>query len=185
MNACYTICMAIIPLPSKIEPLSGSFHLSPQTVILTDAANQWNAGYLRELLIRPTGFPLLILANDSVTSNGIRLGLDPELASLGPEGYRLTVAPAGVMIEASATAGVFYGIQSLRQLLPVTVEERRHVEQTDWDVPAQVITDQSRFPWRGFMLDEGRHFQGMETVLQTLDLLALQKLNVFHWHLTE
>ena len=177
--------MAIIPLPSKIESLAGSFHLSPQTILLADAANQWNAGYLRELLCRPTGYPFPILANDSTTINGIRLRLEPALADLGKEGYRLTITPAGIMIEAPTTAGVFYGIQSLRQLLPPAIEARHLAEGVDWSVPAQVIIDQPRFSWRGFMLDEGRHFQGMDTVLMTLDLMALQKLNVFHWHLTE
>jgi hexosaminidase len=89
-----------------------------------------------------------------------------------------------VTISAPTAAGVFFGLQTLRQLLPVEVEAR-HPLDADWRFPCVVIEDWPRFPWRGFMLDEGRHFQGRETVLQILDLMALQKLNVFHWHLTE
>jgi hexosaminidase len=118
--------------------------------------------------------------------NSIRLQLDPALAALGlgDEGYRLEVRPEAVIITAPAPTGVFYGIQTLRQMLPVEVEERHQVE-ADWRVPCVVIEDWPRFSWRGFMLDEGRHFQGRETVLQIIDLMALQKMNVFHWHLTE
>jgi hexosaminidase len=177
--------MAIIPLPAQIEYHPGVFHLTASTTILTDGPNRWNAGYLRELLCRPTGFPLQILADDSTGQNGIHLHLVSEAASFGREGYRLIIAPRAIEIEAAGTAGIFYGIQSLRQLLPAAVENRHIVEGAEWVVPAQVINDRPRFAWRGFMLDEGRHFQGMDTVLKTLDLLALQKMNVFHWHLTE
>ncbi len=111
-------------------------------------------------------------------------GIKPQ-TSLGKEGYRLTVTATGVIIEAPEPAGVFYGIQSLRQLFPAAIENRHVVQGIEWSLPAQVITDRPRFAWRGFMLDEGRHFQGMDTVLKTLDLMALQKMNVFHWHLTE
>ena len=111
--------------------------------------------------------------------------LDPGLEALGREGYRLAVAPEAVTIEAPQTTGIFYGIQSLRQLLPVEVEERHPISGVDWRIACLEIIDRPRFPWRGFMLDEGRHFHGNETVRLTLDLMALQKLNVFHWHLTE
>ena len=90
-----------------------------------------------------------------------------------------------VTLAGPETTGVFYAIQSLRQLLPVEVEERLPVSGMDWRINCLEITDRPRFAWRGFMLDEGRHFQGRDSVLQTLDLMALQKLNVFHWHLTE
>jgi hexosaminidase len=90
-----------------------------------------------------------------------------------------------VTIAAPGTAGVFYGIQSLRQLLPIEIEERRLVPGISWNIPCLEITDAPRFAWRGFMLDEGRHFQGKEAILRILGLMALQKLNIFHWHLTD
>ncbi len=181
----YTTSMNILPLPSQIEPRTGVFRLTAQTGILTDLPNRWNAGYLQTFLSAPTGFPLPVRTSDQAGPNSIRLRLDPELAALGPEGYRLTVSPTQVTVVAPQTTGVFYGLQSLRQLLPIQIEERRLVPGVDWQVACLIITDRPRFAWRGFMLDEGRHFQGRETVLQTLDLMALHKLNVFHWHLTE
>jgi len=181
----YTTRMPIIPLPSRIEARSGVFQFSAETVILADLPNLWNADFLHRLLAASTGFPLPVRAFDQAGNNSICLRLNPGLASLGKEGYRLVVTPEAVTVEAPEPAGVFYGLQSLRQLLPVEVEARQPVSGGNWQLACLVITDTPRFSWRGFMLDEGRHFHGKETVLLTLDLMALQKLNVFHWHLTE
>ena len=123
--------------------------------------------------------------SDLPKQNAIHLRLEPRLASLGREGYRLEVSPEAIRLTSQETTGIFYGIQSLRQLLPEAIEERQPIPGVAWRLGCQVITDRPRFSWRGFMLDEGRHFQGMQSVLQTLDLMALQKLNVFHWHLTD
>jgi hexosaminidase len=177
--------MEIIPLPVEHEVLPGSFRFSSETSLLTDATNRWNAGYLQSLLAVPTGFPMRIRNEAETPDNTIRLRASSDLAYLGREGYYLTVTPKCILIEAPSPAGVFYGIQSLRQLLPAEIEERRLCASVNWDIPCQKLVDRPRFAWRGFMLDEGRHFQGMNTVLQILDLMALQKLNVFHWHLTE
>lgn len=110
--------------------------------------------------------------------------VDPSLhADLGDEGYRLSVSPGGVVIRASTAAGAFYAGQTLRQLLPPRSEhEGGEVEHS---IPCVEIEDGPRFTWRGCMLDEGRSFHGTETVKLLLDLMALHKLNVFHWHLTE
>ncbi len=177
--------MDIIPHPAKIELRTGEFHLSSETRILIDGTNRWNADYLHGLLAIPTGFPLQVQSEGRTETNLIRLLLDPELEVLGREGYRLEVRPEAIVIAAPGTTGVFYGIQTLRQLLPVEIEERRPVSGVGWRVPCVLIEDKPRFAWRGFMLDEGRHFHGKGTVLLTLDLMALQKLNVLHWHLTE
>jgi hexosaminidase len=175
--------MDIIPLPVQVKPSPGEFWLTTATEIVTDPANRWNADYLQALLAAPSGLPLRIAGQAG--SNSIRLLLDPGLEALGPDGYRLTVTPSAITLAGSTTTGVFYAIQSLRQLLPVEVEQRLPVSGVDWRVECLEIDDRPRFAWRGFMLDEGRHFQGRETVLQLLDLMALHKLNLFHWHLTE
>ena len=91
--------------------------------------------------------------------------------------YILEITPQEISIRAGAEQGIFYGIQSLRQLLPQGNALRQ--------IPCQYIEDGPRFVWRGFMLDEGRHFQGMETVKDLLDVMALLKMNIFHWHLCE
>jgi hexosaminidase len=175
----------VLPLPAQTELRSGEFHLTSETEIFADDANRWNADYLRSILSPATGFSLRVgTGNLSAATKGIALRLNPVRAALGDEGYRLEVRPEAVTLEAATSTGIFYAIQTLRQLLPVEIESRQKVE-AKWCVPCAVIEDRPRFRWRGFMLDEGRHFQGKQTVLLTLDLMALQKLNVLHWHLTE
>lgn len=174
----------IIPLPARIEERPGFFQITPGTCISTDPINLSNAYFIHDLLSPPTGFLLPIQVNRQPQDNSIYLQLDPALTCLGNEGYRLEVQPALVAIRACTPAGIFYGLQSLRQLLPHVVEQRRSV-QADWRLPCIRIEDLPRFSWRGFMLDEGRHFHGRQTVLQVLDWMALQKLNTFHWHLTD
>jgi hexosaminidase len=176
----------IIPIPAEIEEQPDSFFLEPETVILSDSENRWNAEYLHDLLAAPTGFPFQIMIGGHEEPAGcIFLRLNPEAEPLGDEGYRLEASPESVTIEAATSKGIFYGIQTLRQLLPVEIESRQPVPGMDWCIPSVSIVDRPRFTWRGFMLDEGRHFLGKETVLQMLDLMALQKLNILHWHLTE
>ena len=177
--------LSVIPLPLDIERKAGAFILSPDTTIVADAANQWNAIYLRTLLAPPTGFLLPVRGREAGQANVIRLQTGGDRQALGREGYRLTVSPAAMTIEAPGATGVFYGIQTLRHLLPAAVEQRTLVPNVAWQVPSVVVTDRPRFQWRGFMMDEARHFHGKETMLRTLDLMALQKLNVLHWHLTD
>ncbi len=104
--------------------------------------------------------------------------------STAPEGYSLVVSPDRIVISASGAAGVFYGIQSLIQLLLVSTDNRRAIGQAA-NFRCAAIEDKPRFPWRGFMLDEGRYFLGKAFVKRLLDVLAHYKFNTFHWHLTE
>ena len=101
-------------------------------------------------------------------------------ASLPPEGYRIDIAPGGVTVASADDAGAFYARKTLKQLAycgtPGTPRPT---------IQYGTVTDSPAFRWRGFMLDEGRHFFGKETVKSLLDLMADHKLNVFHWHLTE
>jgi hexosaminidase len=176
----------ILPLPAELEQRPGEFRLSNETTIQPDAANLWNANFLHDLLTPSSGYPLRIETGEAgKAGNGISLHLEAGLSVLGDEGYRLEIRTDGVELAAATPCGVFHAIQTLRQMLPMEVEARSHTAGVDWKLPCGVIRDRPRFKWRGFMLDEGRHFQGRESVLLTLDLMALQKLNVFHWHLTE
>ena len=177
--------MRLIPLPSEVEQKAGRFVFTPETVIVADTPNQWNATYLQDLMAPPTGFPLPVQTDEPLQANVIRLATARNGEALGREGYTLTVSPKAVIIEAAEPAGAFYGLQTLRQLLPVEIEKRTFVPGVVWRVPCITITDTPRFEWRGYMMDEGRHFHGKETLLRTLDLMALQMLNVLHWHLTE
>ncbi len=175
----------IIPLPDKYEKRDGQFLLSRDARILVDVPNKWNAEYLRTLLSPPTGFRLDIQNNFPIKKNIIRLGLNPRLVELGREGYQLEILPESITIESLHTAGIFYGIQTLRQLFPVKIEDRHPVPGIEWRVQCLYIIDKPRFLWRGFMLDESRYFHGMDAIYSSLDLMALQKLNILHLHLTD
>jgi hexosaminidase len=115
-------------------------------------------------------------------SDGIALTLDETLAA---EAYRLDVRPDGVRIAGGAPAGVFYGAQTLRQLLPPAVYRHAGRDPGPWAAPAASITDEPRFGWRGCLLDVARHFLPPADVRRFIDLLALHKLNVLHLHLTD
>jgi len=112
----------------------------------------------------------------------IRLSVKPDLTGIGSEGYLFTAGPAGVEIAATTEAGVFYGVQTLRQLLPLAEESRSGQAPT---IPCLEIRDAPRFAWRGMMLDVARHFFDVDTVKQLLDALALLKMNVLHLHLCD
>jgi N-acetyl-beta-hexosaminidase len=159
--------IAIIPQPVHCELKSGAFRWTAETAVTTDSANVENGSYLRGLTSPASA------ATTSVNnlSTSIHLTLGGDETHLGSEGYELSVSKERITITALTTTGVFYGIQTLRQLLPVG--------QAAGEIPCLAIEDKPRFPWRGFMLDEGRHFQGKETVLRLLDAMALLKLNTF------
>ena len=107
-------------------------------------------------------------------------------SSLAPEGYTLQVKNDGIAISVSKPAGLFYALQTLKQLMPRNVMAVVPDEGiTEWSVPCVDIKDEPRFGWRGFMLDEGRHFYGKEEIKKIIDLMAAYKMNRFHWHLTE
>ena len=175
--------ISLIPIPATLTPRSGSFALGATTTIVAANDLRTQADLLRDQLRPATGLPLPV--SPSGTGSRITLGLDPSLTSLGDEGYRLAVAPDEVSIRASAAAGIRHASQTLRQLLPPAIFRRAPVSGVAWTIPAVEIEDRPRFGWRGSHLDVGRHFMPKEFVLKHLDLLALHKLNVFHWHLTE
>jgi hexosaminidase len=175
---------ALIPAPAKLAPRAGSFVLAAATSIVAGDELRTQAELLRDQLRPATGFPLPIAS--SAKGSRITIALDPSLADLGDEGYRLVANADGVAIGAPKPAGILHGSQTLRQLLPPEIFRRAPSNAgASWAIPAVEIEDRPRFGWRGSHLDVGRHFMPKEFVLKHLDLLALHKLNVFHWHLTE
>ena len=175
--------MSLIPIPATLTPRSGSFALGATTAIVAGNDLRTHAELLRDQLRPATGLPLAIAP--SGTGSRIALALDPALARLGDEGYRLTVNADEVAIRAAKPIGIRRGSQTLRQLLPPEVFRRAPIGGGSWSIPAVEIEDRPRFGWRGSHLDVGRHFMPKEFVLKHIDLLALHKFNVFHWHLTE
>ena len=176
--------IAILPQPVSVQAREGVFTLDRDTRIVSDAANASTAGMLAQWLAPATGFKF-VPRRIADADNAISLRIDPSLARLGDEGYTLEVTPQRILIRAPKAAGVFYGAQSLRQLLPPAIFAEGPQQNALWTVPAVFIEDQPRFAWRGGMLDCVRHFSPKSFVLRYIDLLALHKLNTFHWHLTD
>jgi hexosaminidase len=175
--------ISIIPQPASIKLTTGEFVFDAKTRIVAQRGTRAPAERLRESLYPATGYPLEI--STSGPANAITLSLDTRLKRLGPEGYRLEAQRGSIRIRAFAPAGIFYGIQTLRQLLPPEIFRRSPVSEMRWSIPAVEIEDSPRFSWRGAHMDVARHFMPREFVLKFLDLMALHKLNVFHWHLVD
>jgi len=179
--------ISIIPKPVSMILGEGNFTITEQTVIESDPKLIEVATYFRDLILPATGFNLEIsnLKTDLTRSNTFYLKLNGELSNLSEEGYSLKINPQTVVLSASKPVGIFYGIQTIRQLLPIEIEKKKESSDIEWIIPSIEIEDYPRFSWRGYMLDEGRHFLGKEVVKQMVDLMTLFKLNMFHWHLTE
>jgi hexosaminidase len=175
--------VAVVPRPAHLRPANGRFTLNEKTRIIVSDSTVELGDRLRSYLTPATGYTLEL--GRRTGTNTITLVLDRRLEVLGPEGYRLKVRPDRVEIRGGGAAGVFYGLQTLRQLLPADIFRRAPVAGIAWSLPCLDIEDRPRFGWRGMHLDVGRNFMPKESVLKFLDLMALHKLNVFHWHLTE
>ncbi|WP_329109488.1 beta-N-acetylhexosaminidase [Micromonospora sp. NBC_01699] len=169
----------MLPLPADVRTGTGSFALTGTTTIGAEPACAGVADWLTGALRRPTGLPL---GAGTAADATIRLAVD---AALPAEGYHLRVRPERITITGGSPAGVFYGAQSLLQLLPPEVHRRAPVRSGPWRVPAVEISDRPRFGWRGCMLDVARHFMPVAGVRRLVDLLAAHKLNVLHLHLTD
>ena len=176
---------AIMPRPVLLGAGAGAFTLTARTVIWTDSATVRIGHYLARALGPATGFPFAVRVGGTPEGHRIELRRDTTLTQAGPEGYRLEVSPDRIAIGGFNPVGVFYGAQTLRQLLPPEVFREATVTGVAWSVPGVLIEDQPRFSWRGGHLDVCRHFMPKEFVKKYIDLLALHKLNTFHWHLTD
>ncbi len=184
---------SIIPLPQKIEQREGVFHLrrgnrTSGSQIMVDTDSRETGEYLARQLRKATSYPLPVVrmkAGAWAAKGGILLTTKDAKTSLAPEGYELTVTPDMVVVRAPEPAGLFYGVQSLLQLLPPEVFAAKPVSGIEWEIPCVEIEDRPRFKWRGLMLDVARHFFNKTEVEQVLDAMAMHKLNTFHWHLVD
>ena len=173
----------LIPQPVDIQTSTGAYTLTKATTI---GYNKAAAGPVAEMLSQKLSVPtgLKFAASESKKA-AIQLNLlDTDNSQLGKEGYILEATPKGVVISANQTAGLFYGMQTLVQLLPKEIESKTAARAT-WTIPAVKITDYPRFGWRGIMLDVSRNFFTKADVKSYLDQLAQLKYNTLHWHLTD
>ena len=179
---------AIIPAPQKMEITKGQFRLVPVMRIEVDNASVATGQYLAARLRVSTGYPFPIVTNEQpeTLKGTIRLRATDSKPGFGPEGYELDVSSDVAYINAPTQAGLFYGVQTLLQLLPPQIFVSAPATNVTWEIPFAVhIEDQPRFKWRGFMLDVSRHFFSKDEVKRVLDEMAMHKLNTFHWHLTD
>ncbi len=167
----------ILPRPVAVKLLAGTFALNDQTrIVAGDRESRKVAGLLNDFLLKQNGLHLRITDNPPKRENFISFS-QAGSRSLPAEGYRLVVAPKSIRVTGQP-AGLFYGMQSLTQLLPLGPQPT--IELPDLD-----ITDYPRFGYRGVLLDVGRHFFSVTYLKKLLDLAAQYKINRFHWHLTD
>jgi hexosaminidase len=167
----------LLPRPSSTTVTGGVFRLDASTTLSAPPPLHGVADWLRATLGPPSGCRL-----PAGEPADISLGLDDSVAA---EGYRLEVTPSRVRITGGDAAGVFYGVQTLRQLLPPRLFRAARTGDGPWEVPAATVVDAPRFAWRGCLLDVARHFLPPADVRRFIDLLAMHKLNVLHLHLTD
>lgn len=181
--------ICIIPKPLLLERQGGTFLLRESTSVAVKGDSKEVQRIAEQLAVHlraATGLPVSVISFSSnrTAENNIVLALADD-DKLGNEGYRLNVTARGVSIEGRRPAGIFYGVQTLYQLLPVEIESNRVITGIEWSTPCVRIEDRPRFSWRGMHLDVGRHFFSKDSVKRYLDLMASYKMNTFHWHLTE
>ncbi|HTB26430.1 MAG TPA: family 20 glycosylhydrolase [Puia sp.] len=165
----------IFPTPTSYQEASGYFDLKNNIRLVSDERFKKEKEGLITTLVSLLGKNIVA----ETSGNSISLEFKDGLPS---EAYELEVKTNSIAIRASGSAGIFYGIQSLKTLIPPDAWAR---PQKSFHIPAAIVKDEPRFGYRAFMLDVGRNFQPKKEVLKLLDVMALYKLNVFHFHLTE
>jgi hexosaminidase len=170
--------ISIIPAPRKLQRGEGGFVFSRGTrVEFGGGAESERAGrYFIDLLAQTSGIDL-VEGGSAPPANVIRFELAPDAKALAADGYSLSVAPERAVVTAGDFGGLLYGAVTLWQLTAKSDNE--------WAVPAVTIEDSPRFRWRGLMLDSARHYQSPEFIRKFIDVMALHKFNVLHWHLTD
>ena len=171
----------IVPKPLEMNLNQGAFRFTKDTKLV--AANDQTQVFevLQNKFVSAAGWNLGVV-NTAPSSNFVQLSTD---VSLPEEAYNLKVTENQVIIYASGHNGFLYGLETIRQLLPVAIESKNVVSNMNWDIPNVEIKDSPRFKWRGFMLDVSRHFFDKDYVMETIDQLAFLKMNTLHLHLVD
>lgn len=171
----------IIPKPVSEKAGEGHFVLNEKTVLNSNEKSSFNINYLKGKLELATGYRLESKNRDE---NRISLMLVSD-QNIKPEGYLLEVNPSEIVIKATTSAGIFYGIQTLLQIVPASVYSGRSTAADNWNIASVSIEDYPRFGYRGMMLDVSRTFFDAQTVKKYIEWLAHHKINTLHWHLTD
>jgi len=179
----------LIPFPAQFSGQDGQFTLTAATRVVAmpkDAGQQAAAQLLTNQLKTASGMPIAVVTMSPAVAKGKHIVFQAHKGGrCGPEGYVVNVKPERVTVEAETPKGYYYAVQTLLQLLPPAAFSPAVVQSVAWTMPACQILDRPRYPYRGLMLDVGRHFMPVATVKKFIDLLARHKMNTFHWHLTD
>jgi hexosaminidase len=170
----------LIPYPTSLTPAQGQFTLTAKTALLVQDKRFTNEADILQTLLQPSLGKRLPTNGSGST---IVLRHDPTITAA--EGYKLTITPRQITLSASEPAGMFRAVQTIRQLLPVSIEQKGVKTVSSLPLPAVQIQDQPAYAWRGMHLDVSRHFFSMEYLRTFIDWLALYKFNKFHLHLTD
>lgn len=166
----------VIPYPMHLAPRNGDFVINKNTsIVIQNESFRRDANALKQVIKENAGFVL----RESKTINGHSIILKADNSIEAPEGYHLSVTPSKVILSARTSAGLFWGVETIRQLLPVSDSTK------ELKLPAVEIKDQPAFAWRGMHLDVSRHFFSVAYLKKFIDRMALYKLNKFHLHLTD
>ncbi|UQX04206.1 beta-N-acetylhexosaminidase [Streptomyces sp. RerS4] len=176
----------VVPVPASVAPGGSAYQLTSSTVIRVDSGSAESRAvgeYLAGVLRPSTGYRLPVVAGAGGDGIQLRLGAAADPA-LGDEGYRLVSGSRTVRVSANAPAGLFHAVQTLRQLLPASVE-KRSVQPGPWRIAGGTVTDSPRYAYRGVMVDVSRHFFTVEQIKRYIDQAALYKVNTLHLHLSD
>ncbi|MDV3711121.1 beta-N-acetylglucosaminidase [Elizabethkingia anophelis] len=178
----YSQEISVIPKPQQILQKTGNFVIDQNTGIQLKGASEKDVQLFLNQLRKVSGYALPVKSGQE---NSIIFQLDTKLGLPNQDGYTLDVSDKNIVVKAKNGNGLFYATQTLRQLLPVSVESSNKKENKHWTIPALAITDYPRYDRRGYMKDVSRTFYSVDVVKKYLDLMALYKMNTFHWHLTD
>jgi hexosaminidase len=179
--------LSLIPKPASITPSTGVFQITRNTSIIVQGDSDEGlkiAEYLAQRLRPSTGYEIKTSSTKEKPQAGnIYLSLSDD-STLGSEGYELTITDDNLLLKANKPAGLFWGVQTIRQLLPASIELTA-VQNGPWKIAAGTIRDIPEYSFRGSMLDVARHFFSVDDVKRYIDLIAFYKMNVMHLHLTD
>ena len=177
----------LIPLPTSLKSTGQTYTLPSNAAVTVDSDREeirLIGRFLADCLQPATGFELPVSVAEAANASGIHLTTEGAGANLGEEGYELFVEPNGILLRALSPAGLFHGVQTIRQLLPLAIEARTP-QPGPWQMDCVTIQDTPRFGWRGVMLDVARHFFPVPVVKRLIDQMAYYKFNTLHIHLTD
>ena len=175
----------IVPMPNQMTPQEGRFLLSNKVSVVTAGCTpevQAIADSLIAQIQLTSGISLKTSSQENPEQPDIRFVTEEGMPK---EGYKLSIAPNEITLSASHPNGFFYGVQTMYQLLPPAIYGKATMKRANWSLPAVEVEDAPRFPYRGLMLDVCRHFSTTDYIYKFIDMLAMHKMNTFHFHLTD